>query len=140
MSVDLLLSKLEKVKRTGPDRWIACCPAHDDKRPSLAIREAEDGRILVHCFADCPVESVLAAVGLEFDALFPPNPIEHAKRERRPFNAHDVLECLSQELLLLSIASGDMSQGLPVSETDHERLILAATRIESARRLANGER
>jgi hypothetical protein len=140
MSVELLLSKLEKVKRTGFDRWISCCPGHDDKRPSLAIREAEDGRILVHCFADCPVESVLSAVGLEFDALFPEKPIEHAKRERRPFNAHDVLECLSQELLLLSIASGDMSQGLPVSETDHERMILAATRIESARRLANGER
>jgi len=140
MNADALLSKLDKVKRTGVDRWIARCPAHEDRRPSLAIREMPDGRILLHCFAQCPVEEVLGALGMDFDALFPEKPIEHGKRERRPFNAGDVLECLAIETTIVAIAAGDLAKGLPISDTDHGRLLVAAGRIESARRLANGER
>jgi hypothetical protein len=139
MSADTLLSKLDKVKRTGTDRWIACCPAHEDRSPSLAIRELQDGRILVHCFAECSVESILSSVGLEFDALFPPKPIEHAKRERRPFNAFDVLECLENEARIAAVASANLGQGLTLTPKDHERLLTAAVRLESGRRLANGE-
>ncbi len=35
----------------------ACCPAHDDRRPSLSISE-RDGKLLVHCFAGCSQEAV----------------------------------------------------------------------------------
>ena len=45
MSADVLLSILEGVKRTGPGRWMARCPAHGDKSPSLSIRELDDGRV-----------------------------------------------------------------------------------------------
>ena len=31
------------------------CPAHNDKNPSLSIREGDDEMALVHCFAGCPV-------------------------------------------------------------------------------------
>ena len=51
----------------------------------------EDGRVLVHCFAGCGVSEILGAVGLDFDALFPPKPIDHAPPMRRPFPAADVL-------------------------------------------------
>jgi len=47
MTAERLLAKLEGVRRTRVDRWIARRPAHDDRRPSLAIRELEDGRILL---------------------------------------------------------------------------------------------
>ena len=42
MGVTNLLSTLNKVKQTGPGRWIACCPAHVDKHPSLSVRETEN--------------------------------------------------------------------------------------------------
>jgi putative DNA primase/helicase len=42
--------------------WTAPCPAHDDRTPSLSIRDAEDGRILVHCHAGCDQEQVIAAL------------------------------------------------------------------------------
>ena len=49
MSLERLLNGLSKVKgRKGS--WTASCPAHADKSPSLAIRQVEDGRILLHCF------------------------------------------------------------------------------------------
>jgi hypothetical protein len=33
--------------------WMARCPAHRDRTPSLSIREADDGRLLLKCFAGC---------------------------------------------------------------------------------------
>jgi hypothetical protein len=50
----------------GPDRkgeYQAFCPAHDDRKtPNLRIREAEDGRVLLHCFAGCGQDKVLSAL------------------------------------------------------------------------------
>ena len=40
--------------------WISCCPAHDDREPSLSVRDAKDGKVLVHCFAGCDQERVIA--------------------------------------------------------------------------------
>jgi hypothetical protein len=51
--------------------WIARCPAHKDRSPSLSIGEGRDGRILLHCFAGCSTVSVLAACGLSMSHLFP---------------------------------------------------------------------
>ncbi|QIG49491.1 virulence-associated protein E [Nordella sp. HKS 07] len=42
--------------------WMACCPAHDDQKPSLAISEGNDGTVLVHCFAGCGQSRVIAAL------------------------------------------------------------------------------
>lgn len=66
---------LPLLKKVGPNAkgWIACCPAHDDKHPSLSVNEGEDGRILLKCHAGCPVESVVGALGLKMADLFPPN-------------------------------------------------------------------
>jgi DNA primase len=38
--------------------WMARCPAHEDRSPSLAIRES-DGRVLVHCHAGCKQGDVI---------------------------------------------------------------------------------
>jgi DNA primase len=73
MNAEDLISRLDKVKpsRSKPRHWIARCPAHEDKSPSLAIREMDDGRILLKCFCGCPTSDVLAALGLEFSDLYP---------------------------------------------------------------------
>jgi putative DNA primase/helicase len=42
--------------------WMARCPAHDDRTPSLSIRHADDGKVLVHCHAGCDQERVIAAL------------------------------------------------------------------------------
>ncbi len=58
MSAETFLSHLDKVRQTGPGRWIACCPAHDDKHPSFNIRELDDGRVLINCKAGCSTEEI----------------------------------------------------------------------------------
>ncbi len=42
--------------------WTARCPAHDDREPSLSIRDADDGKVLVRCHAGCDQERVIAAL------------------------------------------------------------------------------
>ena len=56
--VDNLLSRLDKVRQSGPDSWMACCPAHEDKSASLSIRHADE-KTLIHCFAGCSVHEVV---------------------------------------------------------------------------------
>ncbi len=133
MSTDALLSQLAGVKRTGVNRWIACCPAHSDKRPSLTVCELDDGRVLAHCFAGCSVEEVLHAVGLEFDALYPEKCIGYCLHpERHPFSAKDILEAVRYEALIVSIAASTIAHGETLVEDERERLMLACRRLQAA--------
>jgi hypothetical protein len=70
MNADVLLEKLDKVRSSGNGRWVACCPAHDDKSPSLQITQAND-RVLIHCFAGCGGSEVLDSIGLDYSILYP---------------------------------------------------------------------
>jgi putative DNA primase/helicase len=40
----------------------AKCPAHNDREPSLSIRDARGGKVLVHCHAGCDQGRVIAAL------------------------------------------------------------------------------
>jgi putative DNA primase/helicase len=42
--------------------WMARCPAHDDREPSLSIRDGDQGRVLIHCFAGCDQRDVIATL------------------------------------------------------------------------------
>lgn len=47
------------------------CPAHEDRSPSLSISVGDSGAVVMHCQAGCPIDAVLAALGLAFPDLFP---------------------------------------------------------------------
>ena len=51
--------------------WVACCPAHVDREPSLSIRQGEQGQVLLKCFASCSLERIVEAMGLTLVDLFP---------------------------------------------------------------------
>ena len=132
MSAGTLLSQLAKVKRTGDGRWLARCPAHDDKGPSLSIRELDDGRTLVHCFAGCSVHEVLFAANLEMDQLYPEREIEHGKAERRPWPAADILRAVAFEAMVVAMAGAALLAGQPMNAFDRDRLFIAVGRIQAA--------
>ena len=75
--IDTVLRALEacgcKPRSTGGNQWVAKCPSHDDRRPSLSIAEGSDGRVLLHCHAGCSPEDVCGALGLDLRELFPAN-------------------------------------------------------------------
>jgi hypothetical protein len=55
-------------------RWIARCPSHADRAPSLTVAEGRDGRALLHCFAGCSLQAILRSAGLTMHQLFPHGP------------------------------------------------------------------
>jgi len=69
--VSTVLERLEAVKPTGDGRWMARCPAHDDRKPSLSVARGENGRVLLKCFAGCEVGDICAAMGMEARDLCP---------------------------------------------------------------------
>lgn len=144
MDVNKLLDRLTKVKATGPNKWMACCPAHDDRSPSLSVRLVEDGRLLVHCFGGgCGAADVISAVGLDFADLFPPRPdTENYSRPAisHPFTAADALRCLASESGVIAIAIADMVEGRQIKECDSQRISLAQTRIATAMGYVYGNR
>lgn len=133
MTVDTILQRLDKVKKIGPGKWSACCPAHDShSRASLVIRELDDGRVLLHDFGGCSVGEVLQAIGADFADLFPSTAGFHLPPVKRPFSAWDALNCLAFEALVLLQCASRLSSGAPLSEDERSRLRLCATRIQAA--------
>lgn len=129
---DLLLGQLERVKQTGPDTWLASCPTanhrHGDRSRGLSIREGDDGRVLVHCHAGCPVDEVVAALGLELSDLFPQRQSDyphHAPKggligrnriKRIPWG--DLFEAIQRDLSVCSLAFRDLAAGVAFSQSD----------------------
>lgn len=70
--IELVLSRLPNAKQNGSG-WIVRCPAHDDRTPSLSISEGDDGRVLLHCHANCSTDAILKAVSLKSADLFRSN-------------------------------------------------------------------
>lgn len=133
MSAHALIARLDRVKQTGPGRWIAPCPAHKDRNPSLSVRELEDGRTLVHCFAGCEVQAVVESIGLTVVDLFPPRPAsDHRTEPRRGFSPMDVLHCLAHESRVVLIVARTLAGGERLIPDDVSRLALAVGRIGAA--------
>lgn len=135
---EMLLSRLDSVKQTRQGRYIARCPAHDDRTPSLSIRETDDGTILLHCFAGCDVAAVVGSLGLDLSDLFPTSSGKSNNPFRRPFAASDLLELAAWESLVASIVATDLADGRP--SADRERLLKAAQRLRQIAEVGNGRR
>jgi len=138
MSIQQILNNLNKVKRTGDGRYVACCPAHDDSSPSLTVRELPDGRVLMHCFGGCDIESILSAMNLQLADLFPEAIMQHGRPNQRPFNPSDVLLCVRNESRLSALAIADILHGRVLSNEQKERLLLAAERLNEAYEVSHG--
>lgn len=118
--IDQLLPRLDKVRPTGANKWKACCPAHDDKDPSLSIREAEGGKVLLHCWAGCSSTDITAAIGLELRDLFP----GEKSTRRGPSKA-----AVEHERTVYQIGLSMQQSGSRLSTDDQARFELAKQRL-----------
>jgi putative DNA primase/helicase len=60
MSAEILAKALGG--RKAGAAWMAKCPAHNDREPSLSIKDADNGKVLVRCHAGCDQQQVIAAL------------------------------------------------------------------------------
>src|SRR5947208_12918780 len=68
--LEMVLSRLKGV-RTSRHGWLACCPAHNDREPSLSIGLGDERHILLKCFAGCSLERIVEAMDMTIAELFP---------------------------------------------------------------------
>lgn len=111
MPIEKLLPRLQKVRQIKPDQWTACCPAHEDKHPSLSIKELPDGTLLLKDWSGCTANDIVAAVGLEMHDLFPNS---KAPSRHQRITADDITEAY----LVIRIARGCRQRGEVLSDGD----------------------
>lgn len=70
-AMERVLSSLKGVKPAGQGRWMAKCPAHDDREASLSLKVGTDGKALMRCHAGCDTPAIVTAIGLKMADLFP---------------------------------------------------------------------
>lgn len=143
--INKVLPRLDGLKSTRHNKWQALCPAHQDKNPSFAIKEADDGKILLKCWAGCSFESIVSALGLEPQDLFPEKldrfSESHYQKPQIPkFNKTELFEPLLNAAMLLLIGV-NTSAGNPLqnqlffkeslNDADFVQMVQAMTVIEN---------
>lgn len=131
--INTILSRLNKVKKSKgrANQWQACCPAHQDKSPSLSIHQNETGKIFIHCFAGCDGNAIMGAIGLTLADLYPEQ--IHASKGigKRPiFSAYDVLPMIEREAQIVAMCATEL-QSHPLPDADRQRLFKAVQRIQT---------
>ena len=128
MSIQKVVDRLDFCKSAGANKWMARCPAHDDRGPSLSLTEKPHkvtGELtpLIYCHAGCSSEDVLAAVGLGWEDVLPEK-LEHnpATRYHAPRETVDSL--------VIELAEHDREQGKRLSKADIERYREAKKRMK----------
>ena len=127
-NIDLILSKLHKVRQTSHGQYTSCCPAHGDRNPSFMIRD-DQGKILLRCLAGCDLYDILSALGISITDLFPSNPNYYSSPIKNPFPAASVIRCIQTEALIVATAACNVANGIELTEEDRQRVVLAASRI-----------
>ena len=73
-----VLKRLDNVKQCV-DGWEAQCPKHDDRKQSLSVSCAADGKCLLHCHAGCSTPEIVGALGMQMSDLFVPDQYRNEK-------------------------------------------------------------
>jgi hypothetical protein len=135
--IDRLLPRLDGIKPMGDARWLARCPSHDDRRPSLSVRELDDHTLLLKCWSGCGAAEIVGALGLQLRDLFPPKPWtpgQQRKPLRRRWFPYEAMIALEGELWVAAILAGDIARRGTATPDESSRLLKIALRFAAAAR------
>ena len=115
-TAEIIALSLDKGRRIGTDRYLACCPAHNDKSPSFSLTQSAD-KVLFHCFAGCGQTEVIDS--LRGRGLWP--------KEREPAQVETLID--REEMWAFCQAhENNLQRRIPTSST-HQRLYRQYQRI-----------
>jgi hypothetical protein len=134
--IETILANLKRVKSTSKNRWLACCPAHEDRSPSLSIMQNEQGKIFIHCFAGCNGKAIMSSIGMTLSDLYPERiSPPHGLGKPLPFSPYDALNLIGREAMIVAMCGSEL-QSHPLSEKDRKRLFTAVGRINQTLKIA----
>lgn len=119
-----VLAALNKVRSTGKDKWCALCPCHDEKTPSLNIKVATNGHVMIYCFG-CGANGldVYKQLGLNLDELFGGRKLEST------YIPQQIRDSYSLEKMVVMIYQSDIDNRKYITWKDQKRNRLAVARI-----------
>ena len=147
MTVEEILTRLDRVRPRGVAKWQARCPSHADRNPSLTIAEGERG-LLVKCWAGCTIEEITRALSLTVPDLFydrNPDPRELRKaqqqraRERRRRERQQRTDGLRVATLREAEGVIRHARGMDISTWSHAQLDRELNRLADAYELIQQE-
>ena len=131
--ITLVMNRLDSVVKRHNGGWMAKCPAHDDKRRSLAVAVGRAGQVIANCFAGCTINEIAGAIGLDVAELFPRDRNDYTTQQRVWFSDRQVLEALETDSLVVMIAASRVKAGEALPDEDLKFLSDAVVRIHEAR-------
>jgi hypothetical protein len=106
---------------------MACCPAHEDRDPSLSIKVTDD-KVLIYCHAGCDTRAVLEAIGMTWGELFQDEPYRSATKAAATRVKSVSDNSVALAIATLTVAVGHMVDLGAFSERD-EASILGALEV-----------
>jgi len=144
IGIDGLLARLDGVKKTGPNKWIAKSPTRNERTASLSIKQTDDGRVLLKDFGGSDAAEVIAALGVSWLQLIPP----HLRRDKRAYTpaerqGHDAQAALNGiygAAIVTRLCANKLADGLPFSDDDRHALRQSQHDIDLAYKAVQGVR
>ena len=125
MLIEAIKSKLNKVRPSGKDRWMACCPAHEDKSRSLMFGD-KPHKVSIHCFAGCTVEEITSAMGMRVSDLYKDS-LTPINRDRYRYRA--LQKEMEHVTIVLQMYDSDLRQGNEIDTAKYCKAISERDRI-----------
>ena len=134
--VELVLSRLVGVRARRRGTWVAHCPAHKDRSPSLSVAVGQSGAVLLKCFAGCDIHQITQAIDLGASDLFPAQPDGKScngarAADRPPYSVRDMLVALSREMHLVWVLLSDIANGREIGPAERARGAKARERCQA---------
>jgi hypothetical protein len=124
--IENFLTRLDKVKQIGNGEWVACCPAHDDKHPSMSVSEKGD-TFVVKCHSQhCGGIAIMESVGLTASDFYEKTDLPiHIRATKRKWTPRQICELIGESSSNVALlCERFMTTGLWDDEMDFFRLEL----------------
>lgn len=142
--IESLVARLDGVKRTAANKWVAKSPTRNERTASLGIRLTDDGRILLHDFGGSSFYEICAALVIHPIQLIPPylrkDQRAHTPAERQGHDAQAALNGIYSAVIVTRICANKMLDGLVLDLPDHHALRKAGHDIDKAYKAVRGVR
>jgi hypothetical protein len=129
--IDTVLSRLDRPRPNGRDRWRSRCPAcGGSNKSALSIGIGDNECVMLTCWKGCTVHEVAGALGLDLQDLFPSKDAQASSpRRRRMLTAQQALDILDEEANFVFSTACSLAHGVPLADGDRARCIDAAAHV-----------
>ena len=127
LTINDFISRLENVKVTRQDQWMANCPAHGGTNRKLAVK-AGNPKPKVNCLSQgCTQEDIYEAIGVRWFDFYPSKPSTQYDAYDNPkfVITREMINGMSHRLTMCIIAIADIMAGKELSDEDKADVLAA---------------